>query len=169
MTYAHADLPNRPPLAGDYVLPDGSYCRVTLAKTGSQNGHVVYHAQAWHVDAEGRYVPDRSGFPVRTPGSDHTVNLSGLAARQATLLPGWVKCTPRPGDVLDPQSPPEGWATGEGEPARAGAPGDRYLDLASGQGWEWSEGELERIRQGKAETLAQILAERALEAQMEGV
>ncbi|RPE81852.1 hypothetical protein [Vulcaniibacterium tengchongense] len=162
-------LPNQPPLAGDFDLGDGQYCRVTITRAGGANGHVTYHAQAWQIDATGTFVLDVSGFPIRTPGTDHSVNLSGLATRTRCRDPGWIKHVQQPGVVLDPQDPPDGWATGHGAPTGAGSVGDRYLDLDTGQGWEWSEGELARIRKGKAEELAQILAERALEAQLAGL
>lgn len=162
-------LPNQPLLAGDYDIGAGRHCRVLLKKTGSQNGHVTFEAQAYQVDAEGRLALDAAGWPVRTPGSPHSINLSGLAARNCSRDAGWIKTTPAAGAALDPQTPPEGWATGEGMPAAPGNEGDRYIDLLGGQGWEWSCGELERIRRGKVDELQQILVEHDLDAQAAAV
>lgn len=148
-----------PPLAADYDLGHGR-CRVTITKAGSQNGHVVYHAQAWQIDGAGQFVLDASGFPVRTPGSDHSLSLSGLAARTAGRDPGWVKHVPASGVTIEPGALPKGWSQSDQLPAAA-AVGE--LIWVGDQGWEWSIGELERIRQGKRDEMAQILAERALD------
>lgn len=149
-----------PHLAGDYPLSEG-VCRVTVTKVGSHAGHITYHAQAWQLDADGRFQTDDSGYPIRSPGSDHSINLSAIAARTATRDPGWVKVLPAAGEVLGPDALPDGWSIADVLPDAA-EPGQRVM--VDGQGWEWSIGELERIRLGKREELAQILAERALDA-----
>lgn len=151
-----------PPLAADYPLQDGRIGRVTVTKAGSANGFVIYHVQAWEIDAAGAFVTDAaSGFPVRTPGSDHSLDLSALAARTATRDPGWVKYVPAAGETIDPNALPPGWTTAAALPA-TGEPGQCVW--VDGQGWTWSIGELERIRRGKRDELQQILAERALDA-----
>ena len=162
-------LPNQPALAGDYDLGDGRYARVLLKKLGSQAGHVQYESQAYQVNDQGQFVLDDAGWPVRTPSTPHSINLSGLAARTAARDPGWVKYVPRPGLVLDPLDPPAGWLTGNGAPTAAAEEGQFYMDLvATGNasvGWVWSCGEFESFRRGKVAELQQILVERDFEAQ----
>lgn len=153
-------LPNPAPLSGDYELADGSLCRVTLTKQGSGNGHIHYEAQAWLMDADGKFVTDVAGFPIRTPGSVHGLHLSAVANRSASRDAGWVKKA----STFDPVAGPAGYELIEGAPIAGADTALKYFDTVANQAWEWSEGEMALWRQGKAEELAQILAERELDA-----
>jgi hypothetical protein len=156
-------IDNPPPLSGHYELQDGALCRVTLTKQGSANGHVHYEAQAWLVNADGQFITDASGFPIRTPGSVHGLHLSAVANRTATRDAGWVKVP----STIDPTAAgaPDGYELIEGAPTGESDRAAKYFDTTATQAWAWSDGELEGWRQAKAEEMAQILAERALDAE----
>ena len=158
------DRPGVPPLAADYDLGSNRFVRVTMQKVGALNGHVTYEAQGWQIDADAQFVTDVAGYPIRTPGTQHSLSLSGLAARTATRDPGWVKAVPPAGGVIDPEQLPPTWRRGEGEPDGVGGDGDHYYDDTAGQAWRWDGGEFERIRTGKASELLQILIERSFES-----
>lgn len=155
-------LPSCPALGADYDC-DGRLIRALLRKTGSDQGFVTYEAQAYVVDSAGAVVVDDHGWPVRTPGTTHSLSLSGLAAKSTTREAGWVKHVPPVGQVFDPAALPEGWRAAPALPPR-GEPGERVC--VGEQGWIWSEGEFERLRRGKAEELLQILVERELDAEL---
>jgi hypothetical protein len=154
-------IDNAPPLSGHYELQDGALCRVTLTKQGSANGHVHYEAQGWLVNDAGQFVTDASGFPIRTPGSVHGLHLSAVANRTASRDAGWVKVA----STVDPTAEVTGYEPTDGAPGADADPALKYFDAQASQAWAWSAGELEGWRQAKAEELAQILAERALDAE----
>lgn len=147
-------------LNADYPLADG-ICRVIITRTGSPPGHVTYRAQAWKLDAAGAFAVDGRGEPIRTPGSEHSINLSGLVAGTITREPGWVKYVPPAGTTFDPDDLPPGWTVVESRPDN-GEPGDRVVN--GDTGWVWNIGELERIRRGKRDELEQIIAAQTLDA-----
>ena len=140
--------------AADYDIGDGKFARVLYIPQETGSDRNVIEAQAFQVDADGKFVATATGYPSRTSGSKHTIQISALGDT-STLVAGWVRV------VGDYSTTPEGaqralpenaWL--EERPKKPAIGDHAYVDNTL---YRYDGGMLESIMQGKAEELQRLL------------
>lgn len=136
---------------------DGRFARVSLRLLEGADNNVRLDAQAFEVDAKGRFVTSPDGRPSRTPGTTHVVVASGLGNTH-TLLPGWVRVVGDYDATTFEKTAPRGTGKPPADtpPDRAVNPTGQYYDEAEGVGYRWDEGVAMTVAKGKVDELVAI-------------
>ncbi len=143
------------PRATHYALADGLFCRIVLIPQESKPDRFVIEAQAFEIDADGTLIAGPDGIASRTPGTSHTIARSALGDT-CTIQPGWVRVV---GDY-DAGTVGDDFDLVTVVPAEKNTAGKVY-NTVTGIAYRWDEGCLERIRQGKAKELQDLLLQQA--------
>lgn len=151
-------IPNRPTGAPifDFALSAGRFARVPLTTVSNDGSTLVMQGWAYLIDSQGLPVlAAATAAPTATTDSTHSIALSGVLAGTHALYDAWVRYIPPAGTSIDAGHLPDGWVSGSGAPSVPGAAyGAGYYDTVADQGYAWAQGELTRVAQGCAETLA---------------
>lgn len=138
--------------AGDFQLDSFDpprFARVIYTPQESKPDRITIEAQAFEVDANGKFVAFNTGAPSRTNGSIHTINATGVGDTH-TLVPAWVRVV---GDY-NADNLPAGATIASTLPA-TGNEGDQvYVEPTL---YRWDIGMIEAIMRNKAEQLAGLI------------
>lgn len=146
----------------DFECDCGSLVRVSMKLESVERDEIKISAQAYEIDADGRFLNAPDGRPSRTEGTEHNVQKSGLGSAAApgthTLNPGWVRVVGDYDIETFDQSAPRGEGVPQGEPIWDVNTAGKYYDTATGIGYRWDKGEKVRIAHGKVDELLSIIA-----------
>lgn len=137
----------------DYALGGNKYCRVVLSVVAKRSDEIEIEAQGFQVDGNGALLTAPSGAASRTPGTRHTIAVSGVAAGTHTIKPGWVRIV---GDYNAETFNPDAERV-TAKPTGEAVIDTMVYDTVAGVGYRYDMGELERMRQGKCDEMLAIL------------
>ncbi|MEJ7745918.1 MAG: hypothetical protein WKF61_04015 [Luteimonas sp.] len=141
---------------GDFDHEDGKFSRIIIEAAKEQVGGddmLVFKAQAYELDSNGRIMQAPLGYPSRTGSTKHTVSMSTFG-KTVNLADSWVVSLLPHNPVDNPTRPVVA--------TKPTAPGTKYGDTvyvtSESKVYQWAEGLVSVVQKAKIKELQEVLA-----------